>query len=185
MINGESSYLRFLDGDESGMVEIIDEYKNGLTLYLCGITGDVYAAEDVMEETFYRLFRKKPKYSPKASFKTWLYTIARNEAITYLRRRARKNEICIDEAEAETETAAVEREFFENERAVTLYRAMQRLNADYRQILWLSYFDDLSNEQISKIMKKSARQTETMLYRARKKLKDELLSEGFVYEDYC
>lgn len=45
-------YHRFLDGDDNGFVEIIKDYKDGLILYLFGITGNIYTAEELAEETF-------------------------------------------------------------------------------------------------------------------------------------
>ncbi|MBD5159991.1 MAG: RNA polymerase subunit sigma-24, partial [Ruminococcus sp.] len=75
MDNGAVSYRRFLDGDDEGMVEIIRDYKDGLILYLNGITGNILLAEEIMEDTFFKLVVKKPKFSGRSSFKTWLYAI--------------------------------------------------------------------------------------------------------------
>ena len=91
MDNGASSYRRFRDnGDESGLIEIIRDYKDGLILYLSSIVGDLNTAEDIAEDTFVVLGTKKPKDKGKSSFKTWLYTIGRNAAIDYMRKKARK-----------------------------------------------------------------------------------------------
>ena len=76
MDNGASSYRRYLDGDDSGLVELVRDYKDGLILYLNGITGNFCLAEELMEDTFFKLAAKKPKFSGKSSFKTWLYSIA-------------------------------------------------------------------------------------------------------------
>ena len=59
MENGESSYRRFLAGDDEGMVELIRNYKDGLILYLCSITGDIDSAEECVQDTFIRLAVKK------------------------------------------------------------------------------------------------------------------------------
>ena len=77
MDQGAESYRRFLNGDDGGMTEIIRDYKDGLALFLTGITGDVLAAEELMEETFFRLLTKKPRFSGKSSFKTWLFSIGK------------------------------------------------------------------------------------------------------------
>ena len=50
MDNGASSYRRFLDGDENGLVEIIRDYKDGLIFYLNGFTQNIYVAEELAEE---------------------------------------------------------------------------------------------------------------------------------------
>lgn len=55
---------------------------------------------------------------------------------------------------------------------------MNNLRNEYRQVLWLSYFEEMSNKEISKVMKKSIRSVEAMLYRAKKALREELEKEG-------
>ena len=83
MDNGASSYRRFLAGDETGIVEIIRLYRDGLILYINSFTQNTAEAEDIAEDVFLKLIMKKPKYNGKASFKTWLYTIAGNLARDY------------------------------------------------------------------------------------------------------
>jgi mRNA degradation ribonuclease J1/J2 len=51
MDNGACSYRRFLDGDDTGLSEIVKDYKDGLTLYLNGIVSNIFVAEELMEET--------------------------------------------------------------------------------------------------------------------------------------
>ena len=97
MDNGASSYRRYLDGDDNGLVEIIKEYKDGLTLYINGFVNNIFIAEDLMEETFFKLATKRPRFSGKSSFKTWLYAIARNIAIDYLRHNSKFISDSVDE----------------------------------------------------------------------------------------
>ena len=56
MDNGASSYRRFLDGDESGIIEIIRDYKDGLILFLNGFTQNIHIAEELAEDTFVKLW---------------------------------------------------------------------------------------------------------------------------------
>ncbi len=93
MDNGASSYRRYLDGDDNGMVDIIRDYKDGLLLYINTFTDNLSEAEDLMEDTFVKLAVNKPKFSEKSSFKTWLYAIGRNVVLDELRRRRRKRGI--------------------------------------------------------------------------------------------
>ena len=185
MDNGASSYRRFReDGDESGLVEIIRDYKDGLILYLNGFVGNIHTAEELAEDTFVLLGIKKPKDKGKGSFKTWLYTIGRNVAIDYLRRSSKHANISIDDCtELFSEEQNLEKAYIKEERKITLHRALAKLKSKYRQVLWLVYFEDFSTKQAAVVMKKSVHSVETLVYRARKALKSQLELEGFVYEE--
>ena len=184
MDNGASSYRRFVDGDQTGIVEIIRDYKDGLILFLNGYTRNIGLAEELMEETFVRLVVRKPKYSPKCSFKTWLYTVGRNVAIDFLRRNSKTADISAEEMQnLSSDEESLERSYIKEEQKIIVHRAMNRLNADYRQVLYLSFFEEISTEQIAAVMKKSKRQIGNLMYRAKLSLKSELEKEGFTYEE--
>ena len=87
MSNGESSYRRFLAGEKDAIVDIVSEYSQGLILFLNSLTKSTYLSEEIAEDTFCRLLIEKPEYKGKSSFKTWLYTIARNLALRSLKQR--------------------------------------------------------------------------------------------------
>ncbi len=185
MDNGASSYRRFReDGDESGLVEIIRDYKDGLILYLNSFVGNIHTAEELAEDTFVLLGIKKPKDKGKGSFKTWLYTIGRNVAIDYLRRISKRIEISADDcSELACDEQNLELAFIKEERKITLHRTLGKLKPEYRQILWLVYFENFSIRQAATVTKKSVHSVETLVYRARKALKSQLELEGFVYEE--
>ena len=184
MDNGASSYRRFRDnGDESGLVEIIRDYKDGLILYLTSIVGNIQTAEELAEDTFVLLGTKKPRDKGGSSFKTWLYTIGRNVAIDYLRKYRKRMFISLDDsAELASEEEEIERAYIRKEQQITVHRAMRRLSPDYRQVLWLVYFEELSSKEAARIMRRSIRSVESLLYRAKKSLKAQLEREGFDYE---
>lgn len=183
MDNGAVCYRRFLDGDDSGFVDIIKDYKDGLILYITGITGNVHLAEDLAEDTFVKIITKKPRFSGKSTFKTWLYAIGRNVALDYLRRHSAVTEVSPEElCELRSDEELLEKAYIKKEEKIELHRAMSRLSTSYRQVLWLTYFEGFSAKEVSSIMGKSVHNVETLLYRARKSLKAELNKEGFVYE---
>ncbi|MBP5618753.1 MAG: RNA polymerase sigma factor [Clostridia bacterium] len=184
MDNGACSYRRFLDGQDEGIVEIVQGYKDGLILYLNSVVGNVLLAEELAEDTFFRLMVKKPRFSGKSVFKTWLYAIGRHVALDALRRRAKLADAPIEDAEEVlADKADLERDFLREERRILVHRTMERLPADYRQILWLSYFEGLSSAEAAAVMGKNDRQIRNLLYRAKQSLKTELEQEGFTYED--
>ena len=185
MDNGACSYRRFRDdGDESGLVEIIRDYKDGLIFYLNSFVGNIHIAEELAEDTFVFLGTKKPRDKGKGSFKTWLYTIGRNVAIDYLRRNKKRIEISIDDCpEIIREEQSLELSYIRQERKITVHHALKKLKSEYRQILWFIYFEDFSNKEAATVMNKSVHNIETLVYRARKSLKSQLEMEGFVYEE--
>ena len=184
MDNGACSYRRFLDGDDEGLTLIIKDYKDGLILYLNGYVNNIYVAEEIMEETFFKLAVKKPKFNERCSFKTWIYTIGRNVAIDYIRHNSRVYVSSIEDMEnyLKDETN-IENQYIKNERKIILHKAMSDLKPEYYHVLWLCFFEEFSNEEIAQIMVKSKRQIENLLYRAKQSLKSLLDKEGFQYEE--
>lgn len=184
MDNGASSYRRYLDGDDTGLTEIIRDHKDGLTLYIDGYVNNIFVAEELMEEAFFKLAIKRPRFKEKSSFKTWLYTIARNEAIDYLRHNKKISSGSIDEYENYlAEETNVENEYLIKERKILLHRTMRKLNPEYFHVLYLIYFEGFSNSEAAVIMKKNKRQIENLIYRAKNALKTNLEKEGFTYEE--
>ena len=185
MDNGNASYNRFLSGDEQGFVEIVRDYKDGLILYLNGFVHDLYMAEELCEDTFVKLGIKKPKNNSAASFKTWLYKIARNTAIDYLRKN--KLEISIEEIEDISDDREgleeLEKEYLKEERKIAVHRALSKINPEYARVIYLRFFEDFSNKEIAKIIKKSPHSVESLVYRAKLALKKQLEKENFVYEE--
>lgn len=179
MDNGEKYYRQYLDGDDQGLYELIKLYRYGMNLYLTGIMGNMSDAELVTEDTFAELAIKKPEFKNKSSFKTWLYAIAGKLAVTYLRRNKKFDTVSLeDNIELESPTE-LENQYIKNEEKRMLHAALKKLKPEYRQVLYLSFFEDFSNKEISVIMKKSKRQVENLLYNAKKALRQKLEEDGF------
>lgn len=176
-------YQRFLKGDESALVELLRDYRDGLMLYLNGIVSDLSVAEELTEDTFLKLVLKKPRFSAGCSFKTWLYTIGRNLALDYLK-RSRRTTVCLDDCpEISDEEQNLERQYIQQENQIMLHHAMRKLKPEYRQVLWLVYFEGFRCAEVGKIMGKSESTTHTLVSRARQALKQKLLEEDFDYEN--
>ena len=90
MDRGSECYARFLAGEPEGLTALIEEYRDGLILYLCSIVGDYGAAEELAEDTFVKLLLKRPKDRGTGAFKTWLYTIGRHLALDRMRKQKRE-----------------------------------------------------------------------------------------------
>ena len=183
MDNGASSYRRFLDGDDTGFTELVREYRDGLILFLNSFVRDLSAAEELAEDTFVRLGVRRPHFSGRSTFRTWLYAIGRNIALDALRKRAGDPTVSMEDCPEPADAELLENAYIREERKITVHRAMARLKSEYREVLWLLYFEDFSCKEAAKIMKKSTHGVETLAYRARQALKSELMMEGFACED--
>ena len=184
MDNGASSYRRILDGDDNGITEIVEFYKDGLILYLNGYVNNIFVAEELTEDTFFRLIIKKPKYSGKSTFKSWLYAIGRNVAVDYIRHNSKILNVSIDDVENYLiEEQNLEQSYIKEENMLIVNKAINELIPEYRNVLWLTYFEEFSNKETAIILKKTERQIKNLLYRARKALKSKLEKEGFEYDE--
>ena len=184
MDNGASSYRRFLSGDDSGIAEIVREYKDGLIIYINGYVNNYFIAEELAEDTFFRIITKKPRYSGKSTFKTWLYAIGRNIAVDHIRRDSKLSSTDLSELENQlSDWQSLEQSYIKEDRKRVVHKSLSKLPTDYKIVLWLIYFEDFSNAEAAVIMKKSDRQIKNLLYRAKRSLKTILEKEGFIYEE--
>ncbi|MDE6797409.1 MAG: RNA polymerase sigma factor [Ruminococcus sp.] len=183
MDNGASSYRRFLDGDDTGMTEIVRDYKDGLLLYLNSYINNLSIAEECVQNTFIKLAIRKPTFRGESSFKTWLYKISRNIAVSHIRKISRHRKVSSDECENMVAETDLENEYLKEEQKIIVHRAIRRLKKEYQQVLYLTYFEDFSNTETAVIMRKSRKQVENLLYNARKAMRSELEKEEFHYEE--
>lgn len=177
---GHEYYLAFLSGDSLGFESLVKAYRNNLILFIRQYVCDFSIAEDISQDVFVKLYVTKPHYSPKASFKTWLYTIAKREAMNYLKRQ--KNQADVDHAILSSDEDDYLDSILAEEKQKALYSALGELNSDYRQVLLLCYFDNLSVKDIARLTSKKPRQISDMLYNAKKSLQSIIIKGGIKYE---
>lgn len=182
MDNGAEYYRCFLNGDKEALNKLIHEYWDGLALYLSSLFDSFTEAEEMAEETFLKLYTDKPKFSGKSTFKTWLYSVGRNTALYHIRKRKNRHETSIEDNFDISDKADIENSHVKAEDKKQLLKAMEKLNPDYRQVLYLVYFEEFTNTETAKIMGKSERQVRNLLYRSKQTLKEILLREGFKYD---
>jgi len=181
MDNGASSYSRYLAGDDSALGDIVREYKDGLILYLNSLINNIHDAEELMEETFYKLAYKKPRFSGKSSFKTWLYSIGRNLALDHLRRTKKKKHASLEECYELRSVTDIEENYIKEEEKLMVHKALKNLRIQYSQAICLTYIEGFSNSEAATIMHKTSRQMTNLLYQAKKALREELEKEGISY----
>ena len=153
-------------------------------LYLNGYVNNIFIAEELTEDTFFRLITKKPRFSGNCSFKCWLYTIGRNVAVDYIRHNSKIHSIPLDDVEDYlSEEESLEQLYISSERKIAIHKALLKLRTEYRIVLWLIFFEGFSPKEVAIILKKNERQLRNLLYRAKQSLKTKLEKDGFVYEE--
>lgn len=183
MDHGESSYRRFLDGDESALDAIIKLHFDGLAFFINRYLHDVHASEDIAIDVLLQLVIHPHRYNFKTSLKTYLYMMARSRALNELKRRSRARLLPLDEmgeisdGDEQTLLEAV----LADERARLVHKAMSHLAAPMREVLHLIYFEGMSYEEAGRVMKKTKKQIDNLPYRAKAALRSELGEEGATY----
>ncbi len=175
-------YQDFLAGNQEVLTDIIRDYRDGLVLFINGIVQNVSIAEELAEDVFVKLIIKRPHFASDSSFKTWLYAIGRNMAISYLRRQKHIHIPLENCPELTDDEKDLERQYIQKEKQMLLHTTMKKLKPEYHQVLWLIYFEGFSQKETARIMGKTVHNVETLAYRARQALKAKLLEEGFEYE---
>ena len=183
MTDDEKLYQQYLAGDETAADELVARYGDTLTLYIHGFLGDLHEAEDLMIEAFALMFAKPRPVSEPGSFRGYLFRVGRNLAGRH-RQKHRLRLLSLDELTFEPKGEVLaETPLYGMERKRQLYQAMEKLRDDYREALYLVYFEDMSYRQAASVMGKSESQITKLVYREKQSLKTILEKEGFDYAD--
>ena len=180
--NGASSYRRYLQGDPHALEELVRTYSDGLTQYAYLYVRNYAAAEDVMEDSFAALILKRRQLPDTLHFKAYLYKIAKNKCLDYLRSK-RHAELSLTGYEEALVRENAERTAVNRMRDRQVFKALQRLPKDYRDVLYFSYFDGYKIAEICEMTGRSRKKVYNLLARAKTALKEILLKEGFGYDD--
>lgn len=176
---GEELYRRYRNGDNSCFDGLIDLYRENLIFFLMRYLPRFEDAEDAAEDAFVALLFHPYREDRGASLKTYLFTLGRSRALTLLKKQ--KRQAAFEESRAKEPDAqdrwALEEKLCRDETRRKLLDALDQLPADYREALYLLYFEGLSLEETAKVMKKNKKQIENLSYRGRKALKEKLGKE--------
>ena len=174
----EAIYSRFLAErrDEDFRI-LLERHQDSLLLFLFGFVHSMEDAEELLLDAFAEVAAGQTVFSGRSSFKTWLFSIGKKLALMRLRKRRPAAENPEEAADGTADTP--ELELLRDERNLALYRALRRLKDDYRQILVLLYFEDMSHAEAARVMGKSRKQVYHLADRGRRALKEELERMGF------
>lgn len=184
MINDETLYHRYFDGDESGLESLMERYGNSLTFYINGYIHDIHDAEDLMIEAFARMILKHPNLRASC-FKPYLYKTARHLALRFLAKN--KLRCCFDLESLKNEPESemlIEEVIQTQERDHILHLCMEQLSPDYREVLYLVYFENMCHAEAAAVMRKSEKQVADLIYRGKNSLRKRLEREGITNAKY-
>jgi RNA polymerase sigma-70 factor (ECF subfamily) len=170
-------------GSQAAFREIVRRYQRPIYNLIVRIVRDRAAAEDLSQDTFLKAFSRLHLYDPQYKLSNWLFKIAHNTVVDFLRQRKPAAQPLESLTRGDRgspaelhDTAACDP--FESlaraELAEMLNRAVGGLRAEYRQVIVLRYHEDLSHEEISSIMGIPVGTVKSHLHRAREELADAL-----------
>jgi RNA polymerase sigma-70 factor (ECF subfamily) len=155
----EDLILAFQNGDTSAFEEIVLRYRDPLYNFVVRLLGDAFFSEDIVQETFLRVYRNKHRYHQVAKFSTWIYTIASNLAKTELRRRKVRNFFSIsskgeDERDYDLIDVSIdiEKEVDGTIKSEIILKEINALPHHFKEAVLLRDIQDLSYEEISQIL---------------------------------
>ena len=182
MESDEQIYSRYLAQRSEGDFRILlERHRESLMLFLYSFVRNMEDAEELTLDA-YAEAAAGANYAGKSTFKTWLFSIGKNLALMHLRKRRYTAEEPLEQAE---ETAdPPEMNILREEEKLRLYEALSQLREEYRQILILLYFEDVSCEEAGRVMEKNRKQIYNLADRARAALKKELERMGFEHAQY-
>jgi RNA polymerase sigma-70 factor (ECF subfamily) len=165
---------RVAAGDRGAFRSLVERHQRPLTAYARRMLSDTAAADDIVQETFLRLWTRAATYDrASARLSTWLHNIAHNLCVDSFRRDSRISYVGNDdEREATSAGPSDTREAAEQSDRVR--EALNRLPERQRSALLLCYYQGLSNRDVASILELSVDALESLLARARRKLKTEL-----------
>ncbi len=147
----------YLKGDEKSLEVLIHRYLKPIYSFVYRYVGNKHEAEDITQEAFIKVWKNLKKFDQSRSFKTWIFSIAKNTAIDFLKKKKtvpfsefeneeRKNTLI----ETLTDLSPLPQEILEKKDiSQTLARAMEKLSPKYRMVLFLRYNDHFTFREIA------------------------------------
>ena len=146
---------RILQGDKDEYAVLMERYHNELFVYIYNLVAQVETTEDLLQDIFLKIFKKLNKYDDtKASFRTWMYRIAHNEAVNHLRSsQVRHQTTRIEKIDFINDDEDIESDLVKEEKMNQILMAIEkRLKKKHKNIMYLHYFSGLSVKEISEVL---------------------------------
>jgi RNA polymerase sigma-70 factor, ECF subfamily len=177
--------LRVKQGDTGAFAELVDKYKQPVLNMAYRMVRDSTEAEDLAQVVFVQVFRSAQRYQVSSKFSTWLFTIARNLCLNEIRRRSRHPTDSIEAHHAEQEglplpqfedttTTSPPERLLHGELEEKIEQALAGLPENQRLAIVLCRQEELSYEDIARVLGCSVAATKSLIHRGRETLKQKL-----------
>ena len=164
-------------GKEEQYEEIIKRYEGKLFAYLYKLINSREEARDILQDVFIKAYKNLYSYDTQRKFSSWLYRIAHNEAVNFIKRKSLKKFVswesitaAKDKLDMSSSKEDMERVWEKKEAKKEMDKVLKKLSPKYRQVIDLRYYKEKSYEEISQILKKPVNTVGTLISRAKKKL---------------
>ncbi len=170
-------------GDQHAFAEMVSLYKDKLYHLAYRMTGNRQEAEDVVQDTFLRVFKNLDSYDENQKFSTWIYRIATNQCIDRLRKKRKIYSLDAESSDHEgldgytllpSDDRTPESELLLSETQRLIQRAMETLPPKYKSVMILRYMQDLSLQEISDVLDMPVTTVKTRVHRGREFLRKRL-----------
>lgn len=163
----------FRAGDDRAFAILYERHKRALFVFGLKMLGESEAARDLVQDVFLRIHEKRRQLNRPESFRGWLFAVARNRCLSHLRQN--RGRTPLDEAPDEAIAVDPPADGIEAEQEVRLIRrALAALKVEYREVLVLREYQDLSYREIAEITESTESAVKSRLFKARKALHEAL-----------
>ncbi|MEM9916653.1 MAG: sigma-70 family RNA polymerase sigma factor [Bacteroidota bacterium] len=180
--------LRAIDGSQKAYSILMDRYRSSIFHMMLKMVNNREDADDLTLEAFGKAFNKLPSYAPRYAFSTWLFKIAINNCIDYIRKK-RLNLLSIDDpiephsdhdysSNIRSNTLDPEEKFIRKQRVKLMRTIMGKLSLKYRLMIELRFFEELSYDEIAKELDIPLGTVKAQLFRAKEILYQLLQQPG-------
>lgn len=169
---------RAIKGDADAFGDLYERHMMSIFRYVYYRVGEIREAEDLTEIIFVKVWQSLHSFKfGKASFRTWIYRVARNALVDHFRTFKQELELPEDAA-LRSSSPQPEEEVIAMETSEHIAKAIQRLNPQYQEILTLRFINEMSHEEAAQVMGRSVGAVRVLQFRALKALQEQLEQRG-------
>jgi len=165
------------EGNQKAYADLMNNYKDSIYFMLLKMTNNTDDADDLTIEAFGKAFKKLHQYTPDYAFSTWLFKIASNNCIDFIRKK-KKLTLSIDRTFENQEGSEMaqnipagvldpEENFIKKQKVKLMREIVERLKPRYKSLIEMRYFQELSYEEIAEELKLPLGTVKAQLFRAR------------------